>query len=65
MGDEFKNGEAFIATVARLFASEGDLGAVDLLSNARSRFKWYSHDNWNGGFDIYTLYLDTPPCNTS
>jgi hypothetical protein len=58
--DEFENGEAFIATVARLFASEGDLGAVDLLSNARSRFKWYSHDNWEGGFDIYTLYLDTP-----
>lgn len=31
-----------------------------MLSKSHPRFKWYSHDNWDGGFDIYTLYLDTP-----
>ncbi len=60
MGDEFQNGEAFIATVARLFAAEGDLTAVELLSTAHPRFEWYTHDNWDGGFDIYSLYIDTP-----
>lgn len=60
MSDGFENGESFVATVARLFAAEGDLGAVELLSTARSRFEWLSHDNWDGGFDIYNLYLDTP-----
>lgn len=57
---EFQNGEQFLATVARLFAAEGDLLAVELLSKASPRFEWYTHDNWDGGFDIYHLYLDVP-----
>jgi hypothetical protein len=57
---EFQNGEQFLATVARLFAAEGDLIAVELLSKASPRFDWYTHDNWDGGFDIYHLYLDVP-----
>jgi len=56
----FSEVEALLATVARLFAAEGDLLAVDLLSTAEPRFEWYSHDNWDGGFDTYNLYLEIP-----
>jgi hypothetical protein len=55
---EFTNGEGYLATVARLFAAEGDVLAVELLSKASPRFEWYSHDNWDGGFDMFNLYLD-------
>jgi len=54
----FGDPEALLATVARLFAAEGDLLAVDVLSVAKPRFEWHSHDNWDGGFDIFNLYLD-------
>jgi hypothetical protein len=53
----FKDPEAILATVARLFAKDGDQLAVEVLSSAKPRFEWYSHDNWDGGFDIYNLYL--------
>jgi len=53
----FSDSEAVLATVARLFAAEGDLLAVDVLASAKADFHWYSHDNWDGGFDIYQLYL--------
>lgn len=56
----FPDADALMATAARLFALEGNLLAVDLLSTAKPRFEWYSHDNWNGGFDIYHLYLEVP-----
>jgi|GEM_PF-4475261 len=54
--------EALLATATRLFAAEGegDLVAVEVLSAAEPRFEWYSHDNWDGGFDIYNLYLSVP-----
>jgi phenylpyruvate tautomerase PptA (4-oxalocrotonate tautomerase family) len=60
MAGELQDVDAFIATVARLFAAEGDLAAVELLSTTKPRLDWYSHDNWDGGFDIFNLYLDTP-----
>lgn len=56
--NQFLKAEAFIATVARLFANEGNLLAVELLSKAKPRFEWYTHDNWNEGFDVYDLYLE-------
>lgn len=56
----FPDADALMATVARLFALEGNLLAVDLLSTAKPRFEWYSHDNWDGGFDIYDVYLEVP-----
>lgn len=56
----FSDADALLATVARLFALEGNLLAVDLLSTAKPSFEWYSHDNWNGGFEIYNLYLEVP-----
>lgn len=54
----FKDSEAVFATVARLLAGEGDLLAVEVLSGARPSFEWSTHDNWDGGFDIYDLLLE-------
>ena len=56
----FQNPEALFATIARLFAAEGDLLAVEVLSTAKPHFEFYTHDNWNEGFDVYDLYLDLP-----
>ena len=61
MGTEqspFQDSDAILATVARLFAVDGDLLAVEVLSSGKPRFEWYSHDNWDGGFDIYNLYIE-------
>jgi hypothetical protein len=57
---DFANGDAYLATVAQLFEADGDSATVELLATASARFEWYSHDNWDGGFDIFNLYLDTP-----
>jgi hypothetical protein len=53
-------GEKYLATVARLLAAEGDALGIELISKAVARFEWSSHDNWDGGLDIYHLYLDLP-----
>jgi len=53
----FPNGESILANVARLFAAEGDLLAVEVLSKSSAQFHWYTYDNWNDGFDIYKLKL--------
>jgi hypothetical protein len=56
----FADSDAILATVARLFAVDGDLLAVEVLSSGKARFEWYTHDNWDGGFDVYNLYLEVP-----
>lgn len=57
---ELVDGEKYLATVARLLAADGDSLGIELISKGVPRFEWYSHDNWDGGFDIYRLYLDLP-----
>jgi hypothetical protein len=57
---ELIDGEKYLATVARLLAAEGDSLGIELISKATPRFEFYSHDNWDGGFDIYHLFLDLP-----
>ena len=56
----FEDSDAILATVARLFAVDGDLLAVEVLSSGTARFQWHTHDNWDGGFDIYNLYIEVP-----
>lgn len=60
MTEELVDGEKYLATVARLLAAEGDSLGIELISKAVPRFEWYTHDNWNGGLEIYHLYLDLP-----
>ena len=32
---------------------------VSLLEKSRLKFEWVTHDNWDGGFDIYSMWLLT------
>jgi hypothetical protein len=31
---------------------------VNLLKKSHLEFRFYTHDNWDGGFDVYDLYID-------
>jgi hypothetical protein len=56
----YKNPEPLLATLARLFASEGAAREVAILANSTASIKQTSYDNWDGGIYGYTLYLQVP-----
>ncbi|MBA9088394.1 hypothetical protein FHR92_004893 [Fontibacillus solani] len=60
MSEDFfiKQSEAFLATVARLFALEGATKEVAVLANSSSKVEQTDYDNWNGGTYLYTLFLE-------
>ena len=58
--DFFTNPEPMLATLARLFASEGAAKEVALLANSTATIKQTSYDNWNGGTYGYSLFLQIP-----
>lgn len=37
-----------------------DQDIVLILENSEFQFEWYTHDNWDGGFDIYNLSILIP-----
>ena len=49
-----------LATVARLFAKDGATREVAILANAAATIEQTDHDNWNGGTDIFAIYLQIP-----
>jgi len=56
----YTNPEPLLATIARLFASEGAAREVAILANSTAAIKQTSYDNWNGGRYGYTLFLQIP-----
>ena len=56
----YTNPEPLLATLARLFASEGAAREVAILANSTASMKQTNYDNWNGGMYGYTLYLQVP-----
>ena len=61
MTDPFtEQSEAFVATIARLFAFEGAAKEVAILANSVTKVEQTDYDNWNGGRYFYTLYLSLP-----
>ena|SRR5437773_9372145 len=58
--DFFTDPEPMLATLARLFASEGAAKEVALLANSTATIKQTSYDNWNGGTYGYSLFLQIP-----
>jgi hypothetical protein len=56
----FSNPEPILATLARLFASDGSAREVAILANSTATIKQTSYDNWNGGTYGYSLYLQVP-----
>lgn len=49
-----------IGTLAAIFREQGDQRLADLLASAVGRIEQTGYDNWDGGVDIYTLYLEVP-----
>jgi hypothetical protein len=56
----FSNPEPLLATLARLFASDGAAREVAILANSTATIKQTSYDNWNGGTYGYSLFLQVP-----
>ena len=52
--------EAFIATLARMFASEGRPKEVAILARGVAKAELSYRDNWDGGTDVYTSTIAIP-----
>ena len=56
-----KNIEHYLATVAKLYAQEGEKQKQEIIVNAQARVhEEWSTDNWNGGTYGHALYLIIP-----
>lgn len=61
MSTKFSNSNEIIATLARILEAEGLDSATSIVRSAEPRFEHTGYDNWNGGTDLYTLYLLISP----
>ena len=52
--------EAVVAALTELFRHQGNRPACEVLENAKARIEETGYDNWNGGTDLFTLFLDLP-----
>lgn len=57
MTTDFLNSSAILATVTSILDAEGLSQAATILKMADARFEKTGYDNWNGGTDLYTLFL--------
>jgi hypothetical protein len=51
---------AIAGTLAHIAAAEGNTAAVAVLAVATPRIAISGHDNWDGGTDLLTLFLELP-----
>jgi hypothetical protein len=58
--DFTKNPEPLVATLARIYAAEGQAREVAILANAQIAIEQTDYDNWDGGTYLYSLYLQIP-----
>lgn len=49
-----------VGTLTALFRAQGDHRRADLLASAVGRIEQTGYDNWDGGIEIFTLYLEVP-----
>jgi len=60
MVDITQDFESLIATLQDLFDHENSYPESEILATAERRIEQIGYDNWDGGTDIYGLYLDVP-----
>ena len=61
MSDEFlERKESIVPTLLSLFRHQGNHAVCEILDNATSRIDMTDYDNWDGGTEYYTLFLDLP-----
>ena len=56
-----ENPDAYLATAARMLEAEGLNDAAEILRVSSVRIEQTGFDNWNGGTDIWTIYLQLEP----
>ncbi len=61
MEDFTKNLDALLATVTKLFNIKKNYPEIDILTNAAITLEETGYDNWDGGINLYTLYLRVSP----
>lgn len=52
--------ENFKQQLIHYFTLKKDQDVINLLKHATLECTWYTHDNWDGGFDIYELHAQVP-----
>lgn len=61
MRDKFpENVESIVATLVSLFRHQENHAVCEILDNATSRIEMTDYDNWDGGTEYFTLFLDLP-----
>lgn len=58
MTTDFSNSSAILATATSILEAEEMTQAAAILKMADASFEKTGYDNWNGGTDLYTLYLN-------
>jgi hypothetical protein len=54
------NADTIAGALAYAAAAQGDAASVAALAASVPRFEKTGYDNWNGGIDLLTLYLEVP-----
>ncbi len=60
MDDFIKNPRTLVKTLARVFSVEKSTPEFEVLDSAAARVEQTGYDNWDGGTDVYSLYLQVP-----
>jgi len=55
-----ENSEEILETVAEMLVADEMYEVADIIRQAQCDFEVTGYDNWNGGTDIYTLYVRMP-----
>ena len=55
-----KSAAEVVATLVELLEHQGQLALADMLRAAQARIEHTESDNWNGGTDYFTLFLELP-----
>ena len=57
MGSIFEEPDAALATAAKLLDAKDLREAATILRSSQARFEQTDFDNWNGGTNVYVLYI--------
>ena len=61
MSTDFSDSEDILHTLVRILEAEGLSRAAKVVRDAEARFEHSGYDNWNGGTNLYTLFLMISP----
>jgi AbiJ N-terminal domain 3 len=63
MDTSFSDAVDIVSTLGRILTAEGMEHAASIVRSSESKIDKTGYDNWNGGTDLYTLYLLITPEN--